>query len=294
MVLLCVMALGGCAETHHDSDSSGADSLRAVRIADATGRTVVLESPATRVVSLAPNLTEILFAIGAGDIVIGRSAHCNYPPAALALPIVSDMSTPNYERLLRLRPDLALMSFAGNSGAAYNKLLDLGLTPFAIATESIDGTLAAIDTIGHLIGRRNQARELVVAIRASIDSVHALARARSTVSAFIVLDRAPLMTVSGGFINEALEIAGGRNIAAGNPVTYPRYSREDVLRSDPDVIIVPSDSAVPASSLLSTFPEWSRLRAIRNGRVRALPPDVLFRPGPRLAESIDLIFKALH
>lgn len=244
--------------------------------------------------SLAPNLTEILFAIGAGPAVRGRTAFCNYPPEARAVPVVSDLSTPSFERLLRIGPDVVVMTFAGNSSAAYDKLVDLELEPFAISAETIDGTLAAIDTIGRLVGRLDEAQRLGASIRRSIDSVRALTAHRAPVSAFIVLDRAPLMTVSGGFINEALAIAGGANIAAGDPAAYPRYSREQVLRRDPEVLLVPSDTAVSAASLLASFPEWATLRAIREGRVRAIPPDIVFRPGPRLGRSVELLYRALH
>ncbi|MBC8144369.1 MAG: ABC transporter substrate-binding protein [bacterium] len=236
----------------------------------------------------------MLFAVGAGDRVIGRTAYCNYPPAAESIAIVSDLQTPNYERLVSLRPDLVLMTFAGNSVAAYDKLVELGLEPFAIAAESIAGTLAAIDTVGLLVGRRDAALSVSRAIRTTIDSIQSLAKARARVTTFVVLDRAPLMTVSGGFVNEALTIAGGENIAAGDLSAYPRYSREEVLRRDPEVIIVPGDSSISPASLVESFPEWSRLRAVRNGRVYTIPPDVLFRPGPRLAQSIRLLYETLH
>jgi iron complex transport system substrate-binding protein len=294
VALLLGAALTACSDRAHHSDATPADSSQRIVLTDAVGRQVSLAAPAHRIGSLAPNLTEILFAIGAGRDVVGRTAFCNYPPEASGVDVISDLSSPNYERIVRLKPDLVLMTFAGNSSAAYNRLVDLGLQPYSLAAETIPGTLAAIDTIGRLVGRRDDAQRLVARLQRSIDSVRALAATLPRVSAFIVLDRAPLMTVSGGFINEALEIAGGENIAAGDPSAYPRFSREEVLRRDPDVIIVPADTAVSTASLLASFPEWSRLRAVRNGRVRALPPDVIFRPGPRLGRSVELIFSALH
>ena len=293
-ILLMAVVVSGCSDPTVEKDPGAGDSLQQLELNDATGRRVQLSRPASRVVSFAPNLTEILFAIGAGDITIGRSAFCNYPAAAERLPVVTDLSTPNYERLLQLRPDLLLMTFVGNSSAAYEKLVELGMRPYAISAATIEGTLGAIDTVGRLVGRVDQAHTLVSTLRRTLDSVRALATSRPVVSAFIVLDRAPLMTVSGGFINEAIELAGGRNIAAGDPTTYPRYSREEVLRRDPEVIIVPGESPVSAASLLESFPEWSRLRAIRNGRVRTISPDILFRPGPRLGHSVALLYSALH
>jgi ABC-type Fe3+-hydroxamate transport system substrate-binding protein len=291
--------LASCSDRSAKSDGEPARGAAAVgsdaiRMRDAIGRDVVLERPARRVVSLAPSLTEILFAIGAGDAVVGRTTYCNYPPEARSVPVVSDMSTPNYERLVALKPDLLLLTFVGNSNASYDRLVDLGLRPFALSAQTIPGTLGAIDTIGALVGHSQQARELSGTIAATIDSIGRLASGRAPVSAFIVLDRSPLMTVSGGFINEALAIAGGRNIAAGDPAAYPRYSREEVLRRNPHVIIVPSDSAVTSASLLASFPEWRDLDAVRLGRIRSISPDILFRPGPRLGRSVVALYEALH
>lgn len=286
------VALAACGGP--SDDPSRRDTLQSQLLQDATGRGYQLEHPAKRIVSLAPNLTEILFAIGAGDRVIGRTSFCNYPLEARSIAVVSDMQTPNYERLLSLKPDLVLMTFVGNSPAAYTKLADLGLEPFAVSAQTIDGTLAAIDTIGVLVGERDNARMLQHDIRATIDSIGAMARAQRSISVFVVLDRAPLMTVSGGFVNESLTIAGGENIAAGDPTPYPRFSREEVLRRDPEVILMPGDSAQSLEALIGSFPEWSQLRAVRNHRVYTIPADVLFRPGPRLTHSIRQLYDVLH
>lgn len=293
-LIVSLVSIAACADRVQDDGPRSAGGATSIILRDAIGRDVRLERPARRIVSLAPSLTETLFAIDAGSLVVGRTTYCNHPPEAQSVPIVSDMSTPGYEKILRLKPDLVLMTFVGNSSAAYDRFVDLGMRPFAIAAETIDGTLNAIDTIGLLVGRRTQARALASSIERALDSIGRLAAKRPAVSAFIVLDRSPLMTVSSGFVNEALERAGGRNIAAGDLAAYPRFSREEVLRRDPDVILIPSDTAITAASLVESFPEWSRLRAVRTGRVRSIPPDILFRPGPRLARAVSALYEALH
>jgi ABC-type Fe3+-hydroxamate transport system substrate-binding protein len=291
-IALIAASIAACGDAPRSASDTGRES--SITLRDATGREVTLARPARRIVSLAPNLTEILYAIGAGELVVGRTQFCNHPPEVASVPVVADMTAPNYERLVRLRPELLLMTFAGNSSAVYDRLRDLGLQPYALSAETIAGTLGVIDTVGRLVGRERDARAVVDGIERTLDSIAALTRGRARVSAFIVLDRAPLMTVSGGFINEALERAGGVNIAAGNPSAYPRYSREEVLRHDPEVIIVPGDSTATAEALLATFPEWKQLRAVRNGRVHGLSADILFRPGPRIAESVRILYDALH
>jgi ABC-type Fe3+-hydroxamate transport system substrate-binding protein len=294
LILTAASLLASCAKDAPDNDSRPGDTLQPIVLRDATGRMVTLARPASRVVSLAPNLTEILFAVGAGDAVVGRTEHCNYPADANRIAVVSDLITPNYERIVALKPDLVLMTFVGNSSAAYDKLVELGLEPVVLAAADLDGTLGAIDTVGRLVGRDEAAASVIASIRATIDSVRALVRGRPRVSTFIVLDRAPLMTVSGGFVNEALEVAGGANIAAGDPVAYPRYSREEVLRRNPDVIIVPGDSSVATDNLVESFPEWRNLDAVRSGRVRSISADLLFRPGPRVGDAILMLFDLLH
>jgi iron complex transport system substrate-binding protein len=298
-ILLVALALASCGGRSGGGPGSSPDAGTSpggdsIAIRDAEGQTVRLARPAERVISLAPNITEIVFAIGAGAKLVGRTTYCDYPPAALAVPPVGDIQTLNYETVIAARPDLILMTHAGNIKSNYEKLRDLGFMACTIGDESVGGIIGTIDTVGLLVGRRDEARRLGETLTRRIDSLRALGRKTPAVTTFIVVDKVPLITAATGFLAEELEIAGADNIAKGGLTAYPKYSREELLRRDPEVIIVPGMSFSMIDDLLAAYPEWKRLRAVREHRVYVLPHNTIFRPGPRIAASIGLLYRALH
>jgi iron complex transport system substrate-binding protein len=296
LLLLLILPLlgGGCRAKEPERHPSTTDTVGGITLTDFVGGRLSLRAPPSRVISLAPNITEMVFAIGAGSRLIGRTSSCNYPPEAVRIESIGDYQTLNYEKIVAMKPDLVLMTFAGNTDAGYRKLKELGIDVFALDAETLTGVINTIDTVGLLLGYREGAENLSRQLRTELDSIHQLASARPMIPTFIVIDKSPLMTVSRGFIDEELKVAGGENIAAGAVAAYPTFSREELLRRDPEVILYPTSSAEDLQALTKLYPEWSRLRAVRNHRVYALPPDLLFRPGPRIIEGIRLIYRALH
>ena len=280
----------GSGQTRPDS----AGTTAGTRLCDAHGDTVLLSPPLNHVISLAPNITETIFAVGAGDRLVGRTSYCDYPAQAASVPVVADLLTLNYEKIVAVRPDLVFMTFAGNTEGNYEKLKELGVRPFALKDGSIADIAGAIDTVGSLLGHAEQGRALAAQLRRTADSISTLAAAARKASVFMVIDRAPLMTVSNGFINELITVAGGRNIAAGGLIAYPKFSREALLRENPDVIIVPGTSWEAVDALLEAYPEWRQLNAFKKNRIYVLPSDVILRPGPRVGESLKLFYAALH
>jgi iron complex transport system substrate-binding protein len=227
-------------------------------------------------------------------MLVGRTSFCNAPLEALRVETVSDLQTPDYEKVVARRPDLVLMTFAGNISTNYHKLRDLGLQVYVIHDSTIAGSINAIDTIGTFLGKKEEATRLTTRLRGTIDSISALARGTTPVTTFVVIDKVPLITASKGFIDEAIRLAGGENIAAGGSIAYPQYAREELLRKDPEVIIVPALSWKDVDDLIAAYPEWKRLRAVRNNRVYALPVEIISRPGPRIGEAVTLLYQALH
>jgi iron complex transport system substrate-binding protein len=164
------------------ADTSG--PIQAVTtIRDAQGEILRLTGVPRRIISLAPNLTEMIYALDAGSRLVGRTAYCDYPAAVASVAVVSDIQTPDYDRILTLEPDLVLMSFAGNSEGVYRKLRDLGIPVFAFGASSVDGVISAIDTLGILLGEQDRAKQLGAALRRRIDSIRTLARSTPPVSA---------------------------------------------------------------------------------------------------------------
>ena len=267
----------------------------AATIFDAYGERYKPDGQAGRIISLAPNMTEIVAFLGTADRLVGRTDFCNYPPEILSVPSIGTLNSYNYERIVRLKPDLTLMStFDGSSRKEYDKLAALGAHPFALAGQSITGTLNMIDTVGMLLGVLPEAHRRTDSLRTIVDSVRTLAAAARPVRTFIVLNKAPLITVSRGFIDEMLRAAGGENIAAGDPIAYPEFSRELLVRLNPEVILVPADSRTIIDELLETYPEWREIDAVKNGRLYTIHQDLVARPGPRIAEGIREMFGLLH
>lgn len=295
--LLCsLLLLSSCGDTGKDPvlERPEAAAATAVEIRDAHGEVLRLEAPPRRIVSLAPNLTEMVYALGAGELLAGRTAYCDYPAEVAAVPVVSDIQTPDYEKILTIRPDLVLMTFAGNSEGAYRKLKDLGVPVFAFSASTVDGVIASLDTLGQLLGRQEKGMAVSGNLRRRVDSIGRIASLLPPVSTFIVIDRAPLMTVSHGFLADAVAIAGGRNVAAGSATAYPQFSREELLRLDPDCILYPDSRPDAVTELLKLYPEWSRLRSVAGRRVYRVAPDLVGRPGPRIADGIELLYRTLH
>lgn len=292
--LLTAIALASCAGGENHGKTGRVTHPLSVALVDAAGTRVELNEPARRVVSLAPNLTESLCAIGGENLLVGRTSYCDYPPSVTRVPVVGNLQSADYEKIVALGPDIILMTLAGNSQASYRKLQELGLVPFALDASSVDGVVNVLDTIGMLIGRREQAQRVSDSLRRRVASVRAAAATYPAVPVFLVVNRKPLMTVSRGYLSEALELAGGHNIARGAGIVYPTYSREELVRRDPEVIIVPGSTMAAIDDLLASYPEWRRLRAVREGSVRLVPPDPLMRPGPRLIDAIEDLFDQLH
>lgn len=296
--LLALAALAALPSCQHDRRpiASGDTTAQSGTIVlhDVEGNRLQIRPPLKRVISLAPNITEIVFAVGGGDALVGRTSWCNYPPAAERAPVVGDMLTLNYERIIALHPELLLMTHVGDISANHAKLRELGLETYVLHDSTIPQVISAIDTVGLMLGHTAEAGVVSGRLRRVVDSITALGHSGPPVRFFIVIDRAPLMTASRGFLADALEMAGGTNIASGGVTAYPKYSREELLRNDPPVIIVPATSWSDVEELINLYPEWRKLRAVREGHVYAIPTDLISRPGPRIGTGLILLYRALH
>ncbi|MER3523320.1 MAG: hypothetical protein C4326_04460 [Ignavibacteria bacterium] len=266
-----------------------------ITLIDDLHRTITLRSPAERVVSLAPSITETLFSIDAGDRVVGLTTYCNYPPATAAKQRVGGVINPSIETIVGLRPDLVLMTTEGNARPDFEKLVSLGMTVFVTNPRTVDDVFASIERIGVLTGQADSARRLVRSLRARADSVAARAARLPKRSVLVCVSLQPIIVVGNKtFLAELIERAGGSNIVSAEASTYLLYSREAVLKSDPDVLIFFSDVAADTKEVLRTFPEWANLKAFRRQSVARIDTDIAARPGPRIVDALELFFHLLH
>ncbi|WP_337177375.1 cobalamin-binding protein [Paludisphaera sp.] len=274
------------------------------RVTDSVGRSMVLEKPATRVVSLAPSNTEILFAIGAGDAVVGVTNVDDYPPEAKSRTSVGGMSaqTMSLEVLVSLKPDLVLAT-AGVQGPAIEPLERLGLAVVALDAERPEDVPANIRAVGRMVGAEAKAEEAASAFDARLEAVRSRVAARTgpRPKVLYLLYDTPLMTVGPATIlGRMIEAAGGDNIFADVSQNYPTPSDEEVVLRRPEVVLATfglmnGGDASPDRNRerLLNRPGWRSVPAIRDGRVFTLDEDLATRVGPRLVEGLEAMERAL-
>ena len=237
-----------------------------------------------RIVSLVPSMTEDLFAVGAGDRVVGVSSYTDYPPRAKRLPVVATFASIATERIVALHADLAIGIDSQDRLAG--DLRRAGIPVTLLHDDRYEDIFRNLITIGAMTGRREQAVALVNRLHARTSALVRAVKPRARKPAvFVVLGVAPVYTVGkGSYIATLIELAGGRNAAADVNAPYARYSAEALVARQPDVLVV--DPSVRLNDVLAQ-PPWNALRAVKQNRVYTLPdPAILERPGPRYNDGL--------
>ena len=251
--------------------------------------TAAAERP--RIVSLAPNLTEIAYAAGAGSALVGTVEYSDYPAAARGLPRVGDGWRIDLEQVLALRPDIVLAWSSGTPVRTIEQLRDAGLRVVEIPTFRLADVPAALRLVGELAGSRAVAEAAAARFDAEMQRLRRQHAGAAPVRVFIEIDDEPLFTVNGRhIISEVVGLCGGSNVFAGLPQIAPRVDVEAVLASDPDAILSTDDTiADPRAQWLA----WPQLRAVRLGTIYSLPSDTVTRASPRLAQGAADLCAAL-
>lgn len=248
---------------------------------DDRGRELVLDVPAQRIISLAPHLTELLFAAGAGSRLVGTVAYSDYPEQARSIPVVGDSDSIDIERILALKPDVVLAWLSGNPPSEIAKLEQLGVRVLVTEPSSLEIVAMQIALLGRLAGTERTADAAAAQFRRDIAALRREYQGRRTVSLFYQVWHEPLMTVNDKqIISEVIDLCGGKSIFAGLKILAPSVSLEAVLAADPEAIVTGSEQ--PAAQSLGNWLAWKQLRAVRNGNLVVIPPDDLSRPTPRL------------
>jgi iron complex transport system substrate-binding protein len=279
---------------------AGAPAVRAAALTDMLGRAVAVPEGPLRVVSLAPSLTEIVFALDRGDWLVGDTEFCDYPPAARSKPKVGGPVTPNLERIVQLRPSLVLITAEGNPLQTVARLTQLGLSVFAVKPESYAGILASIQMLGRVLQAEAAAAVLVRNIQDRSTAVQRAVQGRPRPRVLYLVWADPLVAAGPAtFVNDLLEMAGGENVVQERSVPYPHLGWEEVVGRAPEVILVADhrDQDRPAASkgaLRTTWSKWQSVPAVRSGRILELPGDTILRPGPRVVDGLEELARAIH
>ncbi|HVH10384.1 MAG TPA: helical backbone metal receptor [Gemmatimonadales bacterium] len=260
----------------------------ALTVTDAAGRTVTLLAPARRVVSVLPSFTEIFFAIGAGDRLVGRTRWCDYPPAALAVPSVGDAIPPSVEAVAARKPDLVVLYHSGRNVPAAEQLERLGIPTLLLDLNRLEDLAPVSRILGRLTGRQASADSLADAM-ASLASQPAPPSTASLV--FLVWDNPPIVIGAGSYLDRLAALAGARNVFHDIATPDAQVSIETIAARDPDFVAILSDSAVAPRS--ARRPEWRVVGAVRRGRFLFLPGQLFGRPGPRSAQAVSELRRRL-
>jgi len=297
-LLTITLVLSACAPAAAPTPT--ATSNPAIILSDGLSRQVTLASPAQKIVSLAPSNTEILYAIGAGSLLVGRDDLSDYPQEAQKLASVGgSMGKYNLEEIAKLQPDLVLASDL-NTPEQIKALEDLKITVFVLSNPTkLEGLYTNLETVGKLTGHSTEASKLSADLQAREKAVSAaLANVKDRPKVFYELDATdpakPFTAGANTFIDLLITQAGGANIGANLKGDYPQVSQEELLAQNPDIILLGDAAYGTTPDKVAARPGWSIIKAVKNNQVFAVDDNLISRPDPRLLDGLETLAKLIH
>lgn len=261
-------------------------SVAAITVVDDTGQQVTLAAPAQRIISMAPHVTELLFAAGGGARIVGAMNFSDYPAAAKKLPLIGSNAQIDIERVIAMKPDLLIVWQSGNTGRQLEQLARLGIPLFRSEPRTLEQVADTLTRFGSLMGTQAVAANAAAQYRTSIATLEARYAARAPVRVFYQIWDKPLYTLSGKhIINDAIRVCGGQNIFADLAVVAPSVSVEAVLAANPEAIFG-GDQHDAADAGIAIWQPFRGMLAVQRGNLFRLDGELLTRPGPRIAEGV--------
>ncbi len=262
---------------------------------DEISRKVCVSSPVKRVISLAPSLTELVFSLGAGPLLVGRSARCDFPREALKITPVGAYMKPDLERIVSLNPDLVLVTKPGARDELVSRLDSLGIPVYVSNSEKVDDIFKLILNLGILLSRKPVAEALVRGARAELEMLEQSIADTQHPTVLVAVGVRPLFVAGGrSFIGSLIRKAGGRNIAEHARVPFLRYSTEEVLARDPDFILTLNKDCADELECWNEWKRFSNLSAVQNRKVVTLDADTIARPSLRIVAAMKMLTQILH
>ena len=263
---------------------------------DALGREIPVPAPPKRLIALAPNLTEILYALGLGDRVVGVTNHCNYPPEASLKPKVGSYIHLNVEQIISLSPDLVIGTMDGNERYVLDLLEQARIKVFFVNPREVRQAIETISTVGLVCGVTERARQIAGQLTTRVDRVVEVTGAKKKPLVFLQIHIQPIMSVNRNTVHhDLIHLAGGENMTADELVTYPRISLEEVIRRKPEVILVSSmEREGRFQKARQDWLQWTSIPAVQKGRVHLIDSDLIDRPSPRVVDGLEIMAKLLH
>lgn len=265
----------------------------AISVVDDAGRTVILQRPAQRIISLSPHATELLFAAGGGERVVAAVDYSDYPPAARRLPRVGDNRSLDLERIAALKPDLLVAWTHGNAERQLQRLRELGVPVFHSEPRTLEQVAASLERLGRLTGSDTVARPAAAKLRQRVERLRARYAKRPPVRIFYQVWDQPLMTLNGRhLVGELIRLCGGDNPFAALPELAPTVGLEAVLASDPEAIITSTVRGETPRQLLA-WKAYPTVAAVRRGNLFTVDADLMDRLGPRIVDGAEQLCRVL-
>jgi len=271
-----------------------------ISMKDGLGRTVTLPHTPNRIISLAPSNTEILFAIGAGSLIVGRDSYSDYPEEAKT---IQDIGGPSFgssmEMITKLQPDLILAAEI-NSAEQVAEFEKLGFTIFYLTNpKEITDLYTNLETVGQLTGHEKEAAVLVESLKNRVTAVdNKIAKAASKPKVFYEVDGTdpakPWTTGPGSFMDKMIIRAGGQNAGAGLPIQWAQISQEELIVQDPDLILLGDAKYGTSAEMVKKRAGWEAIKAVKNDNIISFNDDLASRPGPRLVDGLEALAQAIH
>ena len=284
-LILLLLALAGQGQ---------AEQLR--DLVDPVGRQVRVPVSPSRVISLAPSLTEIVYSLGREDLLVGATQYSTYPEAAGDLPRVGSYVRLDLERIVALKPDLCLAVKDGNPLHVIERIEALGIPVYVVDPIRIDEIMTTIESVGELLGAPDRAQALAMEMRARIAAVQErVARITHRPTVFFQVDVAPMISAGDEtFTGRLIRMAGGQNLAGGD-IFYPRFNWEDILRLAPELVVITSMAGGhDPHGLIRAWQQWPGIPAVQTGRVHVVAADFFNRPTERLVMGLEILAALIH
>jgi len=285
-----------CLMTWVSSVTGGIQPVHGRDLTDPLGRAVQIPASIQRIVSLAPSVTEIIYAIGRGDALVGATTYSDYPPAANHLTKIGSYVHLDLEKIVSLQPDLCIAVKDGNPIEMIRRIEAMGIPVYAVDPQGIQNVIRTIVIMGELLDANNRAQALADQMHARLQVLQTrMALANSRPGVFLQIGISPIVSVgSNTFLDELIHMAGGRNLAAG-PTAYPRFSMEQVLALAPDVLIITSMARSGAfDQARQRWQQWRAMPAARQDRIHLVDSNLFDRPSPRLLDGLETLARLIH
>jgi len=265
-------------------------------LVDEIGRRVKIPHSIKRIISLAPNITEILFDLGLNEDIAGVTDFCDYPEAALNKPKIGGFVNPSMEKIVSLKPDLIIATRDGNRPETIQTLEDLGFSVYVTDPKGFDGVMKTIKDMGEVLGRGDESRRIIRNMMIKKEYIVKLTQSLPKPSVFFQVGESPMITVGRETLaNDLIRLAGGRSISENERMNYPLYSVETVISKAPEIIIISSmESKKNYLNLIKKWQNWKSIPAVKMNAIYVVDSNLVDRPTLRIVEGLEAIVRIIH